>query len=167
MAHRDMRAWRLKELRNRSIYPTYWPAFSPDLNPTEAVWNWMKDWIQEQYPNDEQLSYGWLREVVRASWDALPEQFLEDLIESMQARCQAVIEAGGAQQNISVVSKYDWQNWLANNPFKKIVLPVTKLPGPTIVLLQSTPLRTCQTRNVLDRHLVSNYVRQCQLMHTC
>uniref|UniRef100_A0A093UUS5 Transposable element Tc1 transposase n=1 Tax=Talaromyces marneffei PM1 TaxID=1077442 RepID=A0A093UUS5_TALMA len=54
-----------------------------------------RDWIQEQYPNDEQLSYDRLREVVRASWDALPEQFLKDLIDSMQARCQAVILAEG------------------------------------------------------------------------
>ncbi|EEA20407.1 transposable element tc1 transposase, putative [Talaromyces marneffei ATCC 18224] len=84
-----------KELQERNIYPIYWPAFSPDLNPIEAVWNWMKDWIQEQYPNDEQLSYDRLREVVRASWDALPEQFLKDLIDSMQARCQAVILAEG------------------------------------------------------------------------
>lgn len=55
----------------------------------------MKDWIQEKYPDDHQLSYDSLREVVRASWDALPEGFLKGLIESMQARCWAVIEAEG------------------------------------------------------------------------
>lgn len=59
------------------------------------VWNWMKDWIQERYPDDQQLSYDTLREVVRASWDVVPEDFLNDLIESMQARCQAARDAEG------------------------------------------------------------------------
>ena len=83
------------ELHECGIYPIFWPAFSPDLNPIEMVWNWMKDWIQEHYPNDNELSYNLLREVVRAAWDAVPETFLKDLIESMPARCQAVIDACG------------------------------------------------------------------------
>ena len=85
----------INELAERGIYPISWPAFSPDLNPIEMVWNWMKDWIQEHFPDDYQLSYDSLREVVRASWDAVPEDFLSGLMNSMQARCQAVIEAEG------------------------------------------------------------------------
>ena len=34
-----------------------------------------------------------LQEVVRAAWEAVPESFLNNLIESIQARFQAVIEA--------------------------------------------------------------------------
>jgi transposase len=82
-------------LHERSIYPISWPAFSPDLNPIGMVWNWMKDWIQESYPHDRQLSYDALREIVQALWDAVPTDFLKGLIRSMQARCQAVIEAEG------------------------------------------------------------------------
>lgn len=85
----------MKELHERHIFPIFWPPFPPDLNPIEAVWNWMKDWIQEKYPEDQQLSYDQLRAIVRAAWDAIPGDFLNDLINSMQARCQAVIEAGG------------------------------------------------------------------------
>lgn len=31
------------ELQERSIHTIFWPPFSPDLNPIEKVWNWMKD----------------------------------------------------------------------------------------------------------------------------
>jgi hypothetical protein len=85
----------LRELQECGIYPITWPAFLPDLNPIEMVWNWMKDWIQERYPDDHKLSYDALWEVVWAAWDAVPERFLKGLIESMQGRCQAVIDAEG------------------------------------------------------------------------
>lgn len=83
------------ELRSRNIFPIFWPSFSPDLNPIEMVWNWMKDWIQRHYPEDRELSYDQLRQAVRASWDAIPSEFFRELIESMQARCEAVIAAEG------------------------------------------------------------------------
>ena len=35
----------LQELRDRGIQFIEWPVFSPDLNPIEAVWNLMKQWI--------------------------------------------------------------------------------------------------------------------------
>lgn len=88
----------IEELRERGISPIYWPAFSPDLNPIEAVWNKMKDYIQAVYPDldgGKQLSYDQLRIVVREAWDSIPSSYLDELIESMPARCQAVIDAKG------------------------------------------------------------------------
>ena len=73
-----------------------WPVFSPDLNPIESVWNWMKDWIEEKY-GDQYMTPTILRGVVRDAWDAVPEDFLNGLIESMPARCQAVIDAQGGK----------------------------------------------------------------------
>lgn len=55
----------------------------------------MKDWIQKYYPDDKQLSYDKLRQVIRATWDAVPQEFLDKLIDSIPARCQAVIDAIG------------------------------------------------------------------------
>jgi transposase len=47
----------LTEMKERGIQIIEWPAYSPDLNPIEHVWNRMKDWIQEHY-EEEDMSYG-------------------------------------------------------------------------------------------------------------
>lgn len=83
-----------QELLERGIYTIFWPAFSPDLNPIETVWNWMKDWIEERY-GDKQHTYDQLRKYVREAWDAITEDQLNSLIDTMQERCQAVIDAKG------------------------------------------------------------------------
>jgi DDE superfamily endonuclease len=69
-----------------------WPSFSPDLNPIEKVWNWMKDWIQDHF-DDTLISWDELREAVEAAWEALPATYLAEELSKMPARCQAVIDA--------------------------------------------------------------------------
>ena len=81
------------EIRERQMRVLTWPAFSPDLNPIETVWNWMKDYIMNNY--EEKLTYDQLRRAVNAAWEAVPELWLEELIDEMGERCQAVIDADG------------------------------------------------------------------------
>ena len=83
----------LQELSERNIRVIWWPAFSPDLNPIETVWNKIKNWIQENYEGN--LSYDQLREAVTAAWEQISEQLLDELVEFMPARCEAVILADG------------------------------------------------------------------------
>jgi transposase len=52
------------DLNERGIYPIFWPAFSPDLNPIETVWDRMKDYIKRHYP-EYHSSYNKLRRVVK------------------------------------------------------------------------------------------------------
>jgi hypothetical protein len=32
------------KLRESGIISIFWPAFSPDLNPSDKIWDWMKDY---------------------------------------------------------------------------------------------------------------------------
>jgi hypothetical protein len=54
----------------------------------------MKDWIEERYGLAHH-SYGQLRKYVREAWDAITENQLNSLVDTMRDRCLAVIEAEG------------------------------------------------------------------------
>ena len=85
-------------LNERNIFPICWPAFSPDLNPIEAVWNSMKDFIQLKYPDlrsGKTRSLDQLRVIVEEAWDSITTDELAALVSSMPARCQAVLDANG------------------------------------------------------------------------
>jgi hypothetical protein len=84
----------IQDLQEQGVICVRWPAYSPDLNPIEMVWNWMKDWIQERY-EDTLHGYDQLRAAVAEAWAAVPEAYLEELLATMRARCQAVILAHG------------------------------------------------------------------------
>ena len=71
-----------------------WPAFSPDLNPIETLWNIMKDWLATHYPS-RNASYDQLRDHVNEAWEAIGAETLRDLIATMPQRCQDVIDADG------------------------------------------------------------------------
>jgi hypothetical protein len=54
----------------------------------------MKDWIQERH-SDTLHGYDALREAILNAWNAVPDAYLNELLEEMPARCQAVIDANG------------------------------------------------------------------------
>ncbi|EPS35155.1 hypothetical protein H072_11600 [Dactylellina haptotyla CBS 200.50] len=77
------------DLEERGIQTMQWPAFSPDLNPIEHVWGWMKDYIQLHYGFDQNPSHKNLRVYVTEAWEAVPDAYLQELVDSMPQRCEA------------------------------------------------------------------------------
>lgn len=70
-----------------------WPANSPDLNPIENVWDYLKRLIRSRGvdPNNHHQ----LRTAVLEEWPNIPQHYIRDLISSMPRRCQEVIRARG------------------------------------------------------------------------
>jgi transposase len=60
----------VQELNHHGVYPCVWPPFSPDLNPIEHVWNWMKDYMERHYP--ERMTRPQLKQAILDSWEAVP-----------------------------------------------------------------------------------------------
>ncbi|EED11622.1 transposable element tc1 transposase, putative [Talaromyces stipitatus ATCC 10500] len=71
------------KIREYGINMIYWPLYFLDLNPIEVV-NFR-----------DQMSTIELRIALQEAWDAVPEDFLVELVESMPERCKAVVEVGG------------------------------------------------------------------------
>jgi transposase len=82
-----------QDLAERGIIIIFWPPFSPDLNPIERVWHIIKNYLQDNYP--ENLSYDKLRLAVKDAWEKVGEYEFRALIESIPACCQAIINANG------------------------------------------------------------------------
>jgi len=74
------------DLNERGIYLIFWPAFSPDLNPIETVWDRMKDYIERHYP-EYHTSHDKLRRVVKEAWEAVGADELLALVRGMPAGC--------------------------------------------------------------------------------
>ncbi|KAG3013283.1 hypothetical protein PC120_g13382 [Phytophthora cactorum] len=69
------------------------PARSPDCNPIENVWSAM---AAKVYAHGRQYrTVAELEEAVLAAWDAIVQEYLLKLVESMPRRCLAVIKQKG------------------------------------------------------------------------
>lgn len=70
-----------------------WPAVSPDLNVIEHVWAFMKAVIRNLENQTQTMEV--LEHVVLQTWDAISQEFINNLVNSMTDRIRSVILANG------------------------------------------------------------------------
>ena len=68
-----------------------WPARSPDLNPIEQLWSFLKRGVSDRMPTDEEE----LEAAIKAAWDAIPQSYIDNLVESFTRKLARCIADGG------------------------------------------------------------------------
>lgn len=78
-------------LENQEIHVMDWPAYSPDLNPIEHLWDILGRRVAERNPSTRQELVRFLQE----EWAAIPLQQIRTLVGSMRRRCTECVDAMG------------------------------------------------------------------------
>jgi transposase len=85
--------WREAEARMGVEPIRPWPANSPDFNPIENTWAWMKRNVERKAPRTEQA----LRQAIVEAWQAFPAEDTVTLLESLPRRLQLAIRRKGGR----------------------------------------------------------------------
>ncbi|GFW99644.1 transposable element Tcb1 transposase [Trichonephila clavipes] len=89
--HRPVAAEQL--LESEDIERMDWPARSPDLNPTEHVWDFLGRRLAAR--TLPPVTIRELRLALQDEWAAMPQQFIDTLILSMGRRCETCLAVRG------------------------------------------------------------------------
>ncbi|GFU54753.1 transposable element Tcb1 transposase [Trichonephila clavipes] len=80
-------------LRSDDITRMDWPAYSPDLNPIEHVWDALGRRIAARLHHPENTQQ--LKQILIEEWALLPQEILHQLVPSMRRLCEATIAVLG------------------------------------------------------------------------
>lgn len=68
-----------------------WPPQSPDLNPIEQVWDFVKSRLEES----NKVTTKTIWQEVQKAWDMVTPDIIRRYLKTMKDRCRAVILAKG------------------------------------------------------------------------
>ncbi|GFX56190.1 transposable element Tcb1 transposase [Trichonephila clavipes] len=88
-------------LQSEDITPMDWPAYSPDLNPIEHVWDMLGRRIAARQPPPTCLPE--LRRALLDEWCNIPQDQIDNLILSMPRRCKACIASSGTYSVLTII----------------------------------------------------------------
>ena len=84
--------WQTRQmLEDIGVRTLPWPAQSPDLNPIEHLWDILGRKVRQRDP----INLNHLFTILKEEWDAIPQQQIDHLIESMTRRLGVVIKKRG------------------------------------------------------------------------
>ncbi|KAI6650104.1 hypothetical protein LOD99_6186 [Oopsacas minuta] len=89
---RIAKAWMEKNMKKNQ---REWPSQSPELNPIENIYGWIK---QKLY-KDNFTSLVQFKKRIQEIWDSIIPQFLAPYYKSMSHRCRLVVEQNGSKIN--------------------------------------------------------------------
>ena len=81
-------AWMEEKMPNKKID---WPSQSPDINPIENLFAWVKQTLIKRGPKNITE----LKEELSDVWENINADFLKNFWDSMPRRCQLVIDNNG------------------------------------------------------------------------
>ncbi|GFV56462.1 transposable element Tcb2 transposase [Trichonephila clavipes] len=80
-------------LESEGIARMAWPAYSPDFNPIENLWDALGRAVSSRFPPPATLIE--LETAIQEEWRLLNSAVVDDLIESMIRRCKLCIQMRG------------------------------------------------------------------------
>ena len=80
-------------LDDKNIQVMKWPALSPDLNPIENIWGFIKKKLSQNL--NTRTTINDIRSEVHRIWVNLPQRYILSVVASMRSRMKQVINSSG------------------------------------------------------------------------
>ncbi|GFT30078.1 transposable element Tcb2 transposase [Trichonephila clavipes] len=113
---RPHRTFAVEELReSEDITRMYWPAYSPDLNPIEHVWDALGRRIAARLHHPENTQQ--LKQMLIEEWALLPQEMLHQQVLSMRKRCEATIASDESRFQLN---RADGNVWVWRQPHESM-----------------------------------------------